>query len=72
MLLLTNKDCHRDIYKEIFNKIVKERFDGELTNETHRNYLRYCFKGHTAEKRYDGCNNRKELFKKIWSGEMNL
>ena len=50
MLLLTNKDCHRDIYKEI----SKERFDGELTNETHRNYLRYYFKGHTAEKRYDG------------------
>ena len=66
MLLLTNKDCHRDIYKEIFNKIVKERFDGELTNET------YCFEGDTAEKRFDGYNNRKELFKKIWSGEMNL
>ena len=43
---LTNKDDHRDNYKEIFEELLKkERFDEtiELTNEMNQNDLTYFF-----------------------------
>ena len=45
LAVLTNKN----IYKEIFDEIVKEKFDEikELTDEIHHDY----FKGDTAKKR---------------------
>ena len=56
---LINKDCHKDNYKEIFEKLVKERFDEikELTDEISQNDLTYYFKGKTARKRFDDFNN---------------
>ena len=62
---LTNKNDHKDIYKQIFDKIVKEKFDviRELTNEINDDYLTYYFKGDTA-KGFDDFNNGIELFKK--------
>ena len=61
---LTNKDYHKDNYKEIFEKIVKERFDEikELTNEINQNDLIYYFKGNTFRKRCDDFNNGIEIF----------
>ena len=72
---LTNKDDdHKDNYKEIFEELVKERFDEikELTNEINQNDLIYYFKGNTARKRFDDFNNGIKLFEKIESGEMKL
>ena len=46
-MALTNKDeDHKDNYKEIFEELVKERFDEikELTKEINQNELIYCFK----------------------------
>ena len=70
---LTNKDDHKDNYKEIFEKLVKERFDEikELTDEVNHDYLTY-FKGNTARKRFNDFNNGIELLRKIQSGEMKL
>ena len=49
---LTNKDDHKSIYKKIFDKLVKQRFDEikELTYETDHDDLRYYFKNSTAKK----------------------
>ena len=49
---LINKDDHKSIYKEIFDKLVKEKFDRikELTYEIDHDDLIYCFKGDTAKK----------------------
>ena len=62
---LINKDCHKDNYKEIFEKVVKERFDEikELTDEISQNDLTYYFKGKTARKRFDDFNNGIENLK---------
>ena len=48
-----------DKYKEIFEELVKERFDEtkELTYKINRNELRYYFKGNTARKRFDDFSN---------------
>ena len=71
---LTNKDDHKDNYKEIFEDLVKERFDEikELTAETNHNDFIYYFKGNTARKRFHDFNNGIELFRKKQSGEMKL
>ena len=49
---LNNIDDHKSIYKEIFNRIVKERFDEtkELTHELDHDNLIYYFKNNTAKK----------------------
>ena len=46
---LTNKN----IYKEIFDKIVKEKFDEirKLAEEINHDYLTYNFKSDTAKKK---------------------
>ena len=64
---LSNKDDHKVNYKEIFEKLVKERLDEikELTNKINQNGLTCCFKGDTAGKKFDGLNNGIELLKKI-------
>ena len=61
-----HKDNHRHIYKEIFDKIVKEKFDGirELTNKTDHRCLTYYFKGDTAKIKFDDFNNDIERFEK--------
>ena len=61
---LTNKDDHQDNYKEIFEELVKERFDEieELTNEINQNNFIYYFKGNTFRKRFNDFNNGIELF----------
>ena len=47
LVTLTNEndhnDDHEDIYKEMFDKMVREKFDGigELNNEINHNYLTY-------------------------------
>ena len=64
----------KDNYKEIFEKLAKERFDEikELTNEISHDDLMYYFKGNTAIKRFNDFNNGIELSKRIESGEMKL
>ena len=39
---LTNKDKHKDNYKEIFEELVKERFDEikKISYEINQNYLK--------------------------------
>ena len=51
---LTNKN----IYNEIFDKTVKEKFDEirKLTNETNHDCWAYYFKGDTDKERFDDCN----------------
>ena len=43
---LTNKDDHKSIYKEIFDRVVKERFDEikQLTHEIDHDSLVHYFK----------------------------
>ena len=71
---LTNKDDHKDNYKNIFEELVKERFNEikELTDEKNQNDLIYYFKGNTFRKRFCDFNNGIEFFKKIKSGETKL
>ena len=72
LVALTNKDDNKNNYKEIFEELVKERFDEikELTDE--KNHDNYYFKGNTAKKRFDDFNNDIELFRKIQSDKMKL
>ena len=75
LVTLTNKDdYHKDNYKEIFQELVKERFDEikPLADKINHNDLIYYFKGNTARKRFDDFNNGIKLFGKIKSGEMKL
>ena len=48
---LTNKYDHKSIYKEIFDKLVKEKFDvlKEITYEIHQDDLIYYFKNETLK-----------------------
>ena len=72
---LTNKDDHKGNYKEIFEKLGKERFAkvNQLTDEINHKICLMCYlKGNTARKRFDGFNNSIELFRKIQSGETKL
>ena len=59
---------------EIFNELVKERFNKiiELTNEINGNHLVNYFKGDSSRKRFDGFNNGTKCFGKMISGEMKL
>ena len=56
---LTNKDDHKDIYKETFQKPVKEKFNEmkELTYEINHDDLIYYFTGDTSKKNFDNLNN---------------
>ena len=56
---LTNKDDHKDNYKGVFEKLVRERFDiiKELTDEINHDILTFHFKGNTDSKRFDDFNN---------------
>ena len=58
-----SKDDHKDIYKEIFDKTVKEKFDEikHLTYVINHDYLTYYFEGYTAHFFYH-FNNDIELF----------
>ena len=60
---LTNKDDHKDNYKEIFEKLVKERLDErkKLIDELNQNDLTYYLKDNTARKRFNDFNNAIEL-----------
>ena len=62
-MLLTNKNDHNNNYTEIFEELVKQRFDEikELTNEIDHNDLTYYFKGNTVRKRLDDFNNVMEI-----------
>ena len=73
-MVLTNKDDHRENYKERFEELVKERFDEvkELTNEINQNDLTYYFKGNTTRKTFDDFINGIKLLRKIQSGEVKL
>ena len=65
---------HKSGYKEIFDKLIEERFDEikELTDEINDNDLIYYFKNNTAPKDFNDFENGIELFRKIKSGEMKL
>ena len=71
---LTNKDDHQDNYKEIFEELVKEKFDEikELTYEIKNDDLIYYFTSNTARKRFYDFNNGIECFRKIQYGELKL
>ena len=73
-MALTNKDDHKENYKERFEELVKERFDEvkELTNKINQNDLIYYFKGNTTRKMFDDFLNGIKLFRKIQSGEVKL
>ena len=64
MALTNNDDDHKDNYKEIFLKLVKERFDEikELSNEINQKDLIYYSKDNTVRKRFDDFNNGIKLF----------
>ena len=55
---------HKDIYKNMFEKLAKEKFDEikELTYEIDNDYLIFYLKNDTAKKRFDDFNNGIELF----------
>ena len=69
--VLIHKDGKNLSHKEIFEEIVRGRFDEiiELTNETNFNDLIYYFKG---RKRFDDFENRITFFQKIKSGDIQL
>ena len=48
---LTNRGDNKDIYKEIFDKLVKEKFDKikDVTYEINDHYLTCYFKGDSAK-----------------------
>ena len=52
-MALVNKHDHKDNYKEIFEELVKERFDEmkELTDKINQNDLIHYFKSNSARKR---------------------
>ena len=54
------------IIKNIFEELVKERFDEmkESINEVNQNDLTYYLKVNTAKKRFGNFNNGKEIFLK--------
>ena len=70
LVALTIKEHHKDNYKKIFEKLVKEKFD-EIKELTHDD-LTYYFKGNTARKIFGDFNNDIERFRKIRSAEMKL
>ena len=71
---LTNKNNHKSIYKEIFDKLVKEKLDEikELIYKIENDNLIYYFKNNTAKIHFNDFDNGIELFRKIKSGEMRL
>ena len=71
---LTNKDDENLSHKEIFEELVRERFDEirELTNEANLDGLIYYLKGNTARKIFDDFDNRIKHFGKIKSDDAKL
>ena len=71
---LTNKGDHKSIYKEIFDKLVKWKFDKikELSDEINHTDLIYYFKNNTTTKYFIDFENEVELFRKIKCGEVEL
>ena len=72
---ITNKDNdHEKNYIEIFEELVKERFDEikQLTNEINQNDSIYYFKGNTGRKRFCKFNNDIKRFEKIKYVEIKL
>ena len=67
-------DSKNLFHKEIFEELVKERFDEiiELTDETNFDDLMYHFKRNTAKKRFNDFENEIKLFEKIKSGGTKL
>ena len=59
-------------YKEIFEKLVKERLDDikELTDEIKHDCLTYYFKDNTLKKRFYDSNNSIKRFRKTQSNEI--
>ena len=51
LAVLTNRGDNKDIYKEIFDKLVKEKFDKikDVTYEINDHYLTCYFKGDSAK-----------------------
>ena len=66
----------KEIYQEIYEQLVQEKFDEmqELTDEINQNDLTYYFQGNTFRKRSKDFDDSdlEELSKKIRSGEMKL
>ena len=60
--------------KEIFDKLVDERFEGitELEQIVYPVKLMYRYKGLTADKKFDKLDNALNLLDKIQVGEINL
>ena len=60
--------------KEIFNKLVDERLDEitELDEKVNTDNLIYKYKGHTADLKFNKCDNSHILIDKTKKGEINL
>ena len=71
---LTKKDDHKSIYKEIFDKLIKEKNYGikELTYKIDHDHLIYYLKNYTVKKRINYFDDGIDLFKKLQFGEMKL
>ena len=66
-MALTNKGDHKDNYKEIFEKLVKEKFDEikQLNYETNHNDVIHYFKSNATKEIFNEFNNDIERFKKM-------
>ena len=71
---LINKDDHKSNYKEIFDKLVKEKSNEikELTYKIDNDDLIYYFKNDTVKKIFNDFVNDIERFWEIQSGEVKL
>ena len=65
---LNQKGGHKDNYKEIFEELIKERFD----KKKRKNDLIYYFKRNTFRKRFDDLKKWVEIYKKKKFGETKL
>ena len=68
---LTNKVDHKSIYKEIFDKLIQEKFDriNELSDKTGHDDLIYYFKNDVVKFFFNNIDNGIELFRKIQTGK---
>ena len=64
---LTNEYDQKENYKEIFENIVKERFEEikQSNNNINHENLIFYFKSNNARKRFDGFSNCIKLLRKI-------
>ena len=62
----TNRDDHKIIYKKVFDKLVKEKFNGikKLTHKADHDDSIYRFKNDTVKKNFKDFDNGKEHFRK--------